>query len=155
MSASYTSKHGLVSRPPYELYMSFCDMRNFTRMLPEDKKDMVKADFDTLEVSVQGFNFGVRVTQRQPYSLIALADNGAPFHFSVTLHFDAMAEGGKTDFWIEAEAELNAMMKMMFGKKIQEALDKIVDSLVAASEGRMPEGVDLSQFGFPGNGPKS
>ena len=34
------------------------------------------------------------------------------------------------------------MMKMMLGSKIQEGLDKIVDGLVAVSEGRIPEGVD-------------
>ena len=40
------------------------------------------------------------------------------------------------------------MMKMMLGSKLQQALDQVVDSLVAASEGRMPEGFDPSQFGL-------
>ena len=40
------SKHGIVSRQPYELYMSFVDMRNFLQMLPEDKKQGVQADYD-------------------------------------------------------------------------------------------------------------
>lgn len=153
MSASYTSKHGTISRPPYELYMSFADMRNFTRMLPEDKREMVRADFDSIEFSVQGFKLGARVATRQPYELIRLESDESPFRFSVTIHFDRLAEGNKTDFWIELDADLNLMMKMMLGGKIQEALDKVVDGLSAVSEGRMPEGVDLSQFGFPG--PKS
>ena len=38
------------------------------------------------------------------------------------------------------------MMKMLLGSKIQGALDKVVDSLVDLSEGRMPEGVDLSNL---------
>ena len=29
------SKHGTVSRQPYELYMSMTDLSNFVRMLPE------------------------------------------------------------------------------------------------------------------------
>ena len=53
--AEYKSKHGIVSRPPYELYMSFADMRNFLRFLPEDKREGVTADYDTLKASVQGF----------------------------------------------------------------------------------------------------
>ena len=40
------------------------------------------------------------------------------------------------------------MMKMMLGSKLQQALDKVVDSLVDVSEGRMPEGFDPSQFGM-------
>ena len=33
-------------------------------------------------------------------------------------------------------------MKMMLGGKIREAMDKMVDGLVAMSEGRMPDGID-------------
>ena len=41
------------------------------------------------------------------------------------------------------------MMKMMLGSKLKDAMDKIADGLAAASEGRLPEGVDpsvLEQF---------
>lgn len=148
MSAEYKSKHGTVSRPPYDLYMAFCDMRHFQQMLPEDKRASVTADFDTLEATVQGFKIGIKVTGRQPYYLINLQDNDAPFHFGISLHFDE-ADSGKTDFWIEVMADLNLMMKAMLGGKIKDGLDKIVDGLVAVSEGRMPQGVDPSQF--PGN----
>ena len=34
------------------------------------------------------------------------------------------------------------MMKMLLGNKIQQMLDKVVEGLVAVSEGRMPEGLD-------------
>ena len=142
MATEYNSKHGIVSKSPYELYMSFVDMRTFAQMLPEDKRDSVKADFDTLSVTVQGFNIGVRVINRTPYSLIMIEDNGAPFHFGINLHFDAVSDPYKTEFYIEAQADLNLMMKMMLGSKIKQGLDSIVDGLVAVSEGRMPEGVD-------------
>ena len=39
--AEFESKHGIVSRAPYELYMGFVDMRNFMNFLPEDKKQGV------------------------------------------------------------------------------------------------------------------
>ena len=39
------SKHGVVSRQPYELYMSFVDMRNFLAMLPAERKEGVQADY--------------------------------------------------------------------------------------------------------------
>lgn len=140
-----TSKHGTVSRQPYELYMSMVDLSNFKRMLPQDKQEMLQADYDTLTATVQGFNIGVKVHNRQPYSLIELVDYGAPFAFHIEIHFDPAANDPyKTDFWIKAEADLNLMMKMMLGGKIKEALDKIVDGLVDASNGIMPEGFDAS-----------
>jgi len=146
MAAKYTSKHGIVSKSQSELYMGFVDMRNFQAMIPSDKGINVKADYDTLSANVENFNIGVKVSGRVPYSLIQLQDNGAPFNFGISVHFDEAPQAGKTDFWVELDADLNLMMKMMLGSKLQEGLDKIVDGLVAASEGRMPEGVDPSMF---------
>ena len=143
----FESKHGTVSRQPYELYMSMTDLENFKRMLPQDKQDMMTADYDTLTVSVQGFNIGVKVHNRVPYSLIELVDYGAPFAFHVELHFDpSQLDPYKTDFWIKAEADLNLMMKMMLGGKIKDAMDKIVDGLVDASNGIMPPGFDPNSW---------
>ena len=52
----------------------------------------------------------------------------------------------KTDFYIKVEADLNLMMKMMLSGKVKEALDKVVDGLVDASNGKMPEGFDPKQW---------
>ena len=137
------SKHRIVKRAPYMLYLPFSDMRNFLNMLPEDKKQGVTADFDSISAVVQGFNVGVKVSERRPYSLISYKDNGAPFSFNVNICFDA--DGGNpdsTDFHIDIDADLNFMMKMLLGNKLRDALDKVVDGLAAMSEGRMPEGVD-------------
>jgi hypothetical protein len=121
-------------------------MRNFVQMLPEDKKEGVEADYDSIHATVQGFNVGVKVKDRVPYSKIVYEDDGAPFKFSLTLHFDPAADPYKTDFQIVLDADLNFMMKTLLGSKLQEGLDKIVDGLVAMSEGRVPEGVDPSIF---------
>ena len=118
MSAEYNSKHGLVSRPPYELFMAFTDMRNFLQMLPEEKRGSVSATYDTIQAVVSGFKIGVKVVDRQPYSRLELEDDDAPFHFGVTIHFDEAPEG-RTDFSINLRADLNLMMKAMLGGKIR------------------------------------
>ena len=143
---NYKSKRAVVSKAPYELYMAFVDMRNFMQFLPEDKKEGVTADYDTIHAQVQGFNIGVKVVERVPYSRIEYVDDGAPFQFRLKLHFDPATDPYKTDFQISLDADLNLMMKMLLGSKIQGALDKVVDGLVAMSEGRMPEGVDPSMY---------
>ena len=129
MSAQYKSKHGIVNKSQAEMYMSFVDLSNFARMVPPDVQATITADYDTLTATVQGFTIGVRMTGRVPYSLLQIQDNNAPFHFGISIHFDPAQEAGKTDFWLEVDADLNLMMKAMLGKKIQEGLDKIVDSL--------------------------
>ena len=132
MAAQYSSKHGVVGKSPAELFMAFTDLRNFKQMVPQDQKIDIEADYDTLKSTVQGMSMGVRVSRRLPYSLIELQDNGAPFHFTMTMHFDDMG-GCRTDFSIEVEAEISGMIKMMVGGKVKEALDKIVDGIVAAA----------------------
>ena len=146
--ATYKSKQTLVSKAPYELYMAITDLRNIVNMLPADKREGVTADFDSIHATVQGFSIGVRVTERSPYNLIRLKDDGAPFSFSIELHFDQAAYSSQTLFQIVVEAELNFMMKTLLGSKIQTALDKIAEGLADASNGKMPEGFDPKQFGF-------
>ena len=146
MAVEIKSKRGIVSKAPYELYMAFVDMRNLVQFLPEDKKEGVTADFDSIHAEVQGFNIGVKVTDRTPYSRIEYADDGAPFHFSLKMLFDPAADPYKTDFQIILDADLNFMMKTILGSKLKEGLDKVVDGLVAMSEGRMPEGFDPSNL---------
>lgn len=127
--------------------MAFTDMRNFLQYLPQDKRQGIKAEYDTISATVQGFEIGVKVHERTPYSKISYVDNGAPFAFKLDFHFDSNnGEMNSTDFYINVEADLNFMMKMLLGSKIQDGLNKIVDSLVDLSNGKMPEGVDSSQF---------
>ena len=44
MATVIKSRHAIVSRPPYMLYMGFVDMRNFIQFLPEDKKKEIRKD---------------------------------------------------------------------------------------------------------------
>jgi hypothetical protein len=142
----YKSKKATVSKAPYQLYMAFVDMRNFIQFLPEDKKEGVTADYDSIHATVQGFPIGIKVAERVPYSRLEFQDDGAPFPFRIKMCFDAASDPYKTDFQITLEAELNFMMKMLLGSKLQEAMDKMVDGLAAMSEGRMPEGFDPSMY---------
>ena len=146
MSVKIKSKTALVSKAHYELYMVFTDMSNFGRFLHEDKKAEVTADYDSLHAVVQGFNIGVRISERIPYSRIDFADDGAPFQFVLSMHFDAASDPYKTNYHISLDADLNFMMKALLGSKLQEALDRIVDAIAAMSEGRVPEGIDPSMY---------
>ena len=138
----YSSKHGTVNRPQAELFMVFTDPRNITRMVPADKLGEVTADYDTISIKAQGITVSARITRREPYSYIELRSENAPFEFVVGLHFDN-AGPNATEFYIEVDADLNFMMKMMIGNKLQEALDRVVDGLVDVSNGKIPE--DLPQ----------
>lgn len=146
MGVQIKSQRAIVSKAPYELYMVFTDMSNFVRFLPEERKADVTADYDSLHATVQGFNIGVRISSRTPYSRIDFADDGAPFKFALSMHFDPASDPYKTDYQICLDADLNFMMKTLLGSKLQDALDKVVDAIAAMSEGRVPEGIDPSMY---------
>ena len=120
--------------------MAFTDMRTFAQMVPQDKvKAEITADYDSLTATVQGFRIGVRIDERQPYRLIRIGSSESPVEFVAVLHFEPSQIPARTDFWIDLDANLNFMMKTMLGSKLQQVIDKMVDSLVDASEGRMPQ----------------
>lgn len=121
--------------------MTFVDLSNFTRMLPEQYRDAVKADYDTLSATAQGFTIAVAVDERRPYDRIRIISTNSPVEFCIVIHFDAAASPSRTDFWIELDANLNLVMKAMLGGKIREALDKIVQGLEDVSNGKMPDGM--------------
>lgn len=146
--AKYSSKKGTVNKAPYELYMAVTDLRNILQMIPSDKREGVTADFDSIHAKVQGFDIGVRIVERTPYSRIVLKDDGAPFSFTVNINFDSAPVSTQTVFSLDVDADLNFMMKTLLGSKIKDALDKVVDGLVDASNGKMPDGFDASKFGL-------
>lgn len=146
MTSSYTSRHGNVSKSPEELYMLFCDMRNFSNMVPPQYKDNVEADYDNIKVNAQGITIAVRIDERCPYNLVRLISTQSPVEFVAAIHFDRQMTPGKTDFYIRLDVNLNLMMKTLLGNKIQQALDKLVESLEMASEGKMPDVPEQFKF---------
>lgn len=146
MSKHISSKKAVVSRPPHELYMGFTDMRNFVQFLPPDKREGVEADFDTVRGTVQGFNIGVRVSSRTPYSRLDFESTESPVAFSLSAFFDPAGTPGATEFHIELDLDVNMMMGMMIGGKLQDALDRMVGMLADASNGKFPEGFNPEDY---------
>lgn len=131
---TYTSKHGTVGRSNMELFMLFTDLRTLSMAIPEAQKQQVdfEVTYDTLTVRMQGISLGIRICERTPYTSIRMESFNSPFEFKVKLNFTDMG-GNRTDFSIVMDAELNGMLKMLLGKKLQQGLDKAVDTLVNAS----------------------
>lgn len=125
--------------PPAIVFPMFSDMRNFVANLPEDKKKDISATADYITGKVQGFEMGVEIEERLPFSIIRLKEYGtSPFKFHVNLNFCPNDHGG-TDFHLVLEADLNMMMKMMIGGRLKEAVDKFTDVLESVMNGKIPQ----------------
>lgn len=129
----------MVKQPPVVLYTIFSDLRRFADSLPADVKDKVRIEADSVIASAQGFEMGLKVDQRIPYSLVSFSETGKfPFPFKFDFHFSPVGLDSSL-FYIELQTELPAMAKMMIGSKLQEMVDKITDQLEQAFNGQMPQ----------------
>lgn len=127
--AEYKSRTVTVNMPQVELFGRLTDLNGILAAVPEDKRKEIKLDGDTVSASYAGFCLAVRISEKVPFSKIVISDVEAPFHFSVTFNLDAAAIITQTKLTVSVEAELNFMMKMMLGSKIQEFLDKAADAI--------------------------
>lgn len=123
-----------VSRPAGELFAIFSDLTNFTKGLPQDQleKASVEASAETIRGKMQGFELGIRIAEKIPFSVVKYESFGpSPVPFRIFVRIED-AGALQSLFNIELEAELGGMFKMMLGGKLQEAVDQLTDRLDAA-----------------------
>ncbi len=120
-----------IQQPASQIFAIFSDLTNFTKSLPADigKKADIHSTSDTLTGKVQGFEIGIKVAERVPFSLIRYEQYGkSPFPFNFIMRIESISPT-ECLFNLELNAELSGMFKMMLGGKLQEAVDKITDEL--------------------------
>lgn len=128
-----------LNQPAERVFASFSDLSNLLKNLPEEHRDKVRADADTLVIQAQGMELGVQVVERKPFSLLRFESYGTQtlFPFTFWIHIGE-GEGGNSTLQLELHAELNMMFKMMLAPKLQEGIDKMTDQLAAGVNGQAP-----------------
>lgn len=134
--AEYKSNTVVVDRSPRDLFNMLTNVEGIIASLPEDKRQYVSVDGDNIIVEYVGFRIVINIKEKLPFSRFVLTDAEAPFHFTLTFHFDPAELLTQTTLWIEVFADLNFMMKTMLGSKIQEALDQMVQSIAYGGTAR-------------------
>ena len=112
----------------------------------------ILADKDSVHIEYKGIKFGIVVDRREPFSLVVLKDDGQSFlPFTISFFMDPVGIDS-TLFHIELTAELNFMMKMMIGNKLQEMVDSITDQIEKAINSMAAgQSVDFSDIKPPVN----
>ena len=109
---------------------------NFSLLTPAvaDKVEEWQASEDRCSFKAKGFTVALRIddkVENKHVKITADNENGVPVDFSFWLQ---LHEVSQTDTRIRMvlHAELNMMMRMMIGSKIQGGLDKAVEGLAMA-----------------------
>lgn len=136
----YTSKQVQIARPDETIFRTLSSFENFTPILA-DKVEAWEATEQTCRFKAKGFTVGLKMAERQPNKLIKVhADDDAcavpiPFTFWAQMKDttpDNPAAAPHTHMRIVLDIELNPMMKMIVGNKMQEAVDSIADRIAHA-----------------------
>lgn len=127
----YESKQVRINRPDWMIYNLLSDFSNFTPML-EGKVDNWRVDGDSCSFTVKGITLSIRMVEKTPYTMIKIGgDEGSPFEFFFWIQLVKVNEYD-TRMKLTLHANLNIMMKMMVGKKLEQAMDQIADQIAMA-----------------------
>ncbi|MBO5688060.1 MAG: polyketide cyclase [Alistipes sp.] len=130
----YQSKQQQVLKNVNRIYPFITRFDMLTPAL-QDKVEEWQATEDTCSFKVKGFTVALRIVERVENKHIRItADEekgGVPIDFSFWIQLHEVSESD-TRMRLVLHADLNMMMRMMIGGKLQEGLDKAVEGLAMA-----------------------
>ena len=130
----YESKQQQIRKSANRIYPFISRFDMLTPAL-QDKVEEWQADEDSCSFKVKGFKVALRIVEREENKHIKISGDdtsgGLPVDFSFWIQLHEVA-ADDTRIRMVLHAELNMMMRMMIGGKIQGGLDKAVEGLAAA-----------------------
>ncbi len=130
----YESKQQQIRKSAARIYPFISRFDMLTPAL-QDKVEEWQADEDSCSFKVKGFKVALRIVEREENKHIKISGDdtvgGLPVDFSFWIQLHEVSEFD-TRIRLVLHAELNMMMRMMIGGKIQGGLDKAVEGLAMA-----------------------
>lgn len=126
----YISKQVQILRPAEQIFAVISRFDHLTPALA-GRVDEWQATEETCSFKAKGFPVKLRMAERIEPKHVKITGDGVPmdFAFWVQLH---QVDACDTRLRLVLHAELNMMMKMMIGSKLQQALDQIADGIAGA-----------------------
>lgn len=125
-----TSKTVSINRQPEEIFQAVGNFNSFNGMMPDQVEDLKTTD-DTCSFKVKGLtNFGMRITQRTPFSNIHIEnDDTIPMPVKFSFDWHLVQDGNATNVTATFEVDVNFMMGGMIKKPLQNFADALVTAL--------------------------
>ena len=128
----YISKQQQILRPAEQI---FAAVSRFDRLTPAlaDRVEEWQADEEHCSFKAKGFTVKLRMDERvEPKHVKIVGDEGGvPIDFAFWIQLHKVSESD-TRLRLVLHVELNMMMKMMIGGKLQGALDQIAEGIAKA-----------------------
>ena len=128
----YESKQRQIRRPAAAIYPLFSNFAMLTPALASHL-DEWSATEDTCSFKLKGMTVKLRIVDKQENRYVKFTgdDGGVPIDFTFWIQLHEVS-ADDTRVRMVLHVELNMMMRMMLGGKIQDGLDRAVDGLADA-----------------------
>ncbi|OUQ54420.1 polyketide cyclase [Alistipes sp. An116] len=128
----YISKQHQILRPAEQIYAVISRFDNLTPALA-DRVEEWQATEDRCSFKAKGFTVKLRMEERvEPKHVKIVGDEGGvPMDFAFWIQLHPVSETD-TRMRLVLHIELNMMMKMMLGSKLQRAIDQIAEGIARA-----------------------
>jgi hypothetical protein len=130
------SKIVSIKRIDEDIYKVLSNFQNFSPIAQQAQLENWQAGEDWCEFDAQGIKgAGLRIIDKEPNKTIKITGNDKiPFEFHIWIQLKMVAPYD-TCMKITLKANLNMMLKMMVGKKLQSGMDTLADQIAAAFNG--------------------
>lgn len=126
----YTSKQIQILRPAEQIYQLISRFDNLTPVL-QGRVDDWQATEDRCSFKAKGFAVTLIMAERVEPKHVKITGEGVPMDFAFWVQLHKVSDTD-TRLRLVLHTELNMMMKMLIGSKLQGALDQIADGLQQA-----------------------
>ena len=126
----YISKQHQILRPAAQIYALISRFDNLTPALA-DKVEEWQADEDTCSFKAKGFTVRLRISEKVAPKHVKIEGDGIPMDFAFWIQLHAVSDAD-TRLRLVLHTDLNMMMRMMIGNKLQGAIDQIAEGIAKA-----------------------
>lgn len=128
----YTSKQHQVLRPAEQIYTVISRFDNLTPAVA-DRVEEWQATEDSCSFKAKGFTVRLRMEEREAPKHVKIVgdEGGLPMDFAFWIQLHKVSDTD-TRMRLVLRIELNMMMKMMIGGKLQNAIDQIAEGIAKA-----------------------
>ena len=128
----YISKQHQILRPAEQIYAVISRFDNLTPALA-DRVEEWQATEDRCSFKAKGFTVKLRMEEREAPKHVKIVgdEGGVPVDFAFWIQLHKVSDTD-TRMRLVLHVELNMMMKMMLGSKLQGAIDQIAEGIANA-----------------------
>lgn len=136
MEAKYESPIKVVSGNKDRIYATLSDFTHFGRIMPPDRVRDWQATADTCRFTVDKVGqVGLRIVERDEGNMVKYtADGQTRFNFYLWVQLKEVAPGDSR-VRVTLKADINAMMRMLVDKPLQQFVDQLAQAIATAGYG--------------------